>query len=143
MARRKNIESPEKLLELFNKWRDLVKNNPRMEYVLAQKTAEPVALPRERALTWQSFESWLFENHFIAKLEDYKKNRDNCYSEFSDVIAYIYAAMDSDKLDGAMVGVYNGNIVSQLLGLTTKSESQNTITLQNTTIKWGDKEINI
>jgi hypothetical protein len=75
------------------------------------------------------------------KFKNYEKDKDK--SEFFAVTHEIRRIIETQQFEGASVGAFNPNIIARKLGLSEKTESQNTITLQNTTIKWGDKEINI
>ena len=54
--RPKLIESPEKLMQIFEEYKAFTLANPRTKWVLSQKTAEMVAEPLRIPLTNEGFE---------------------------------------------------------------------------------------
>ena len=124
MGSKKNIETPEKLIELFKEFKEWCKSNPRIENVLLAKTGEIIEVPRERPLTWSRFDSWCNDKEIIHDLEDYRTNRDGRYSDYGGVITRIDREMYSDKYEGAAVGIYNPNIIARDLGLADKNETK-------------------
>ena len=131
IGRPKNLSSPKKLWDLFCDYYDLAKNNPveKEDFIRGGELAgSKIKIKLERPLTWAGFESMLRDRDIIAKMEDYKANREGKYSEFSEVIARIEQKMWDDKFSGASVGIYNANIIARDLGLTDKT--QNTITVE-------------
>ena len=73
--------------------------------------------------TWAGLDDYLFEKDVIAKLEDYKANKDGRYSEFTEVVTRIRGVMYDQKFRGAAVGAFKENIIARDLGLTDKTES--------------------
>jgi hypothetical protein len=63
MGRTKLIETPEKLMEIFEEYRAYTLDNPRHKWVLAQKTAEMVAEPLRVPLTNEGFEIFCYKNY--------------------------------------------------------------------------------
>jgi len=55
MGKHKYIETPEKMWELFESYRDWCKSNPRYQYSLSTKTGEATPVPLERPLTQVGF----------------------------------------------------------------------------------------
>ena len=53
---------------------------------------------------------------------DYASDRDNKYTEYSDIISHIRGIIEQDQLEGGIGEVYNANIISRLLGLADKQE---------------------
>lgn len=126
IGRPKNLSSPKRLWELFCDYYDLVKNNPaeREDFIRGGEMAgSKVKIKLEKPLTWAGFESMLRDRNILAKMEDYKTNKDNRYSDFAEVIARIEQKMWDDKFSGASVGIYNANIISRDLGLIDKTQS--------------------
>jgi hypothetical protein len=63
MGRTKLIETPEKLMEIFEEYRAYTLDNPRHKWVLSQKTAEMVAEPLRVPLTNEGFEIFCYKNY--------------------------------------------------------------------------------
>jgi hypothetical protein len=109
----KAIETPEKLLELFNpyKWHDYV-----------GKDAEEVWKKRERPITWIGFEGWLTEQGILTGLQHYEQNTNDAYTDYLPVIRVIKRQCSADVITGALAGVYNQNIAARLEGLKEQSD---------------------
>lgn len=121
MGKHKYIETPEKLMQLFNDYRTEVKSNPRFKYVLSQKTAEMIAEPLERPLTYEGFSVYCFNK--IGSIKHYFENRDDSYTDYVPVCKTIKETIRLDQIEGGMVGQYNPSITQRLNGLTEKTES--------------------
>ena len=122
MGKNKYIETPEKLLEFWNLYKADVKNNPRFKYILSQKTGEMVAEPLERPLTQVGFEAYCYRK-FGVTIRHYFDNQDNRYDEYCVICTHIVNERKDDQIDGGMVGQYNSSITQRLNGLTEKTES--------------------
>lgn len=96
-------------------------------------------IPTARPFTFGGFDEFLRRAEVIAKLEDYRKNRDGAYTEFSEVITRIENIIRTQKLEGAMVGAFDARIVSAELGLTQKVE----VELPVQKFKIGGKEVTL
>lgn len=79
-----------------------------------------VAIPRP--FIWQGLENHLRINGLMAKLDDYRANKDNNYESFSDILACIASIIQEQKYSGALVGTYNPNLIARDLGMSEKSE---------------------
>ena len=73
--------------------------------------------------TWEGFEDYLREHQIIAKLDDYRSNKEGRYSEFAEIITHIGKVMYDRKFRGAAVGAFNANIIARDLGLTDKTQT--------------------
>jgi len=62
---------------------------------------------------------------FISDLSHYERNPDGRYEDYRPIIKQIKAAIQSQQIGGAMVGVYNSNLTARLNGLTEKTENKN------------------
>ncbi len=133
MGNTKNIETPGKLYEYFGKYRADAKKSPKRENFYSSKLDKQVSVDREIPLTWVGFDVWLRKNKIIAKIEDYKANTNDKYSEFSDIIRAINDEIYNDKFNGAVAGIYQHNIIARDLGLVEKSETD--ITTKGESIK--------
>lgn len=122
MPTEKNIKTPELLYSHFEKYKKYAKDNPKYENVYNFKQDRIVAIPREIAYTWDGFEIWLRANKILAKLDDYKANLDNRYAAYTDIIHDINGEIRGDKMDGAIAGIFQHNIIARDLGLVETNE---------------------
>jgi len=121
VGRPRNLDNPEQLQALFERYKADVKANPRIKSVFGGKEFEERAEPLERPLTLEGFE--LFCYNEIGCVEDYFKNTDKRYNEFTPICTRIRKAIRQDQIEGGMVGQYNPSITQRLNGLTEKVES--------------------
>ena len=85
--RPKLIETPEKLMEIFEEYKAYCAANPRIKWVLSQKTAEMVAEPLRVPLTNEGFEIFCYNNY--SDVHHYMDNTDGRYSEYRTVCTHI------------------------------------------------------
>ena len=121
VGRPRNLDSPEQLSELFDKYKADVKANPRIKSVFGGKEFEERAEPLERPLTLEGFELFCFDR--VGCVEEYFRNKDKRYEEFVPICTRIRKAIRQDQIEGGMVGQYNPSITQRLNGLTEKVES--------------------
>lgn len=121
VGRPRNLDSPEQLSELFDKYKADVKANPRIKSVFGGKEFEERAEPLERPLTLEGFELFCFDR--VGCVEEYFRNKDKRYEEFTAICTRIRKAIRQDQIEGGMVGQYNPSITQRLNGLTEKVES--------------------
>jgi maltose-binding protein MalE len=124
MAKKKYIETPEKMWELFEAYRKDVKENPRYVYDYVGKDGTQVMKPLERPLTIEGFKNYCFEE--MGDITAYLVNRDERYSQYSTICSRIKEQIRQDQIEGGMVGQYNPSITQRLNGLTEKTENKNT-----------------
>lgn len=122
MGRPKSIESPEKLADLFNQYRQWADENPYLVHDFVGKDALEVERKKKRPITWIGFEAWLYRNGILQHLGHYEQNTNNAYEEFLPIIRALKGQCSSDIIDGALSGIYNQNIAARLEGLTEKKE---------------------
>jgi len=120
MPRGKNIETPEKMWELFSEYREWCKANPRYQYSLSTKTGEATPVPLERPLTQVGFRSYCAEKH--CSVNDYFANTEGRYSAFTTICTHIEEMIRQDQIEGGMVGQYNASITQRLNHLTEKTD---------------------
>jgi hypothetical protein len=135
----KNIESPQKLLQLFNEYKEWVKENPFLVHDFVGKDAVEVFKQKQRPITWQGFEGYLSERGIVSQLGQYERNKDNSYSDYLPIISHIKAQTSANIIDGAMSGVYNANLAARLQGLVDRSDvtTDGDKVTQNVIIDWG------
>jgi len=120
MAKKKYIETPEILLELFEKYKSKVHENPRYNYQLA-KDGSVVPIPLRVPLTMEGFRIFCYNE--IGSIKHYFENTDNSYSEYLPICSHIREEIRNDQIEGCMVGQYNASITQRLNGLTEKQET--------------------
>jgi hypothetical protein len=123
MGKRKYIETPEKMWQLFDAYRKEVKENPRFVYDYVGRDGNQVTKPLERPLTMEGFEMYVADIDGMPNdLSYYFANTDDRYTEYSAVCTRIRKAIRQDQIEGGMVGQYNPSITQRLNGLADKQE---------------------
>ena len=117
----KYIETPEKMWELFESYREWCKQNPRYSYSLSTKTGEATPIPLERPLTQVGFRSYAADKG--STVTDYFSNKDGRYSEYATICSRIEEAIRMDQIEGGMVGQYNPSITQRLNNLTERVDA--------------------
>jgi len=120
----KYIETPEKLWELFEAYKNNVKDNPRKKHTFVGKDGNSEFELLERPLTLDGFECWCADNNIIGDLSHYFANTDNRYTDYLTICSRIKKAIRNDQIEGGMVGQYNPSITQRLNGLVDKKETE-------------------
>lgn len=123
MPTKKNIQDPELLFDYFEQYKIWVKENPKKEHFFIPSLKKEISVRRDLPLTWDGFEIWLRRNKILSKLQDYKENKENRYTEYAYIIRAINQEIYQDKFTGAAVGLFNANIIARDLGLVDKKEN--------------------
>lgn len=117
----KYIETPLKLWQLFKEYEKYTKANPFEVQDFVGKDGDEVYRKKERCLTMEGFEIYLFEQEVISDLKDYFSNKENRYTSYAPVCSRIRLAIRRDQIEGGMSGLYNASITQRLNGLIEKS----------------------
>jgi hypothetical protein len=120
----KNIQTPEKLWELFIEYKEWVKSNPILKMVFVGKDGIKDYEERERPLTIDGFECYLYDKGVIGDLSHYFANTDNKYSDYLTICTRIRKSVRNDQIEGGMANIYNPSITQRLNGLTEKTETK-------------------
>jgi hypothetical protein len=123
VGRPRNLDSPEQLYELFERYKADVKANPRIKSVFGGKEFEERAEPLERPLTMEGFEVFCWD--IVGEVEQYFKNVDKRYSEYIPICSRIRKEIRNDQIEGGMVGQYNPSITQRLNNLKEQIEQTN------------------
>jgi hypothetical protein len=118
----KYIETPEKLMEYFEKYRSWRKKNGRKLSYYSKSVGDYVDKIVEAPVTWTGFQVWLRQNKIINGLEDYEKNDDGRYGDYAHVIRAIKDEIYEDKYTGAVCGLFKENIIARDLGLMERTD---------------------
>jgi hypothetical protein len=124
MGKPKYIETPEKMWEYFEQYRAYVKSNPIRVQDYVGKDAEMVYRDKERPLTIDGFECWLFDKGIIGDLSHYFANTNGAYTDYLTICHAIKKAVRTDQIEGGMAGVYNPSITQRLNGLVEKTQTE-------------------
>jgi len=121
MGKHKYIETPEKLLKMFEEFKEYTKSNPRYRHQLCQRTGEMVREPLEVPLTMEGFEVYCYKNYKVT-VSNYFDNRNDVYKDYYTICTYVKKEIRQDQIHGGMVGQYNPSITQRLNGLVEKSQ---------------------
>lgn len=119
----KNIETPERMMELFLAYKEKVKNNPILKHDFVGGAGKSVQRKIERPLTLEGFSVYCFENGIIKSVHDYFKNLNDAYADFSPICHTIKEMIRNDQIEGGMAGIYNPSITQRLNNLVERQES--------------------
>jgi hypothetical protein len=125
MGKHKYIETPDKLWEYFKEYKKETKKNPFLIKDWVGKDALDVYREKERPLTIEGFECWLFDNDIIGDLSHYFANTNNKYENYLTICLRVKKAVRQDQIEGGMAGVYNPSITQRLNGLVEKVQTDN------------------
>lgn len=139
MGKRKYIETPQKMWELFCSYRKEIKENP--IYIVEQKRGNTilpkdlsnvsketieqslnsiVKLPTQKPLTLVGFYNYAYETE--SDVHHYFENTEGRYEEYRGICSRIKNEIRQDQIEGGMCGIYNPSITQRLNGLTEKKE---------------------
>lgn len=141
MAKKKYIESPERMWELFQEYVSNIRGNP--IYLVEQKKgntsiklssdaegninfkppSDLVEIPARRPLTLEGFENYVADQDIIQDLGHYFANTDGNYKDYCTICSRIRRVIRQDQIEGGMVGIYNPSITQRLNSLVDKSET--------------------
>jgi hypothetical protein len=119
MGRNKLIETPQKLWDLFESYREYVINNPRT-IDKALQSGKVVKETLRVPLTMEGFELFCIKEG--SDSHHYFDNTENRYSEYGTICRTIKKAIRQDQIEGGMVGQYNPSITQRLNNLTEKTD---------------------
>jgi hypothetical protein len=122
MGKNKYIETPEKLWEHFENYKNETKSSPIKKHVFVGKDGNADYELIERPLTVDGFELWCWKNNIISDLSNYFANSNNKYAEYSTICSRIRKEVRNDQIEKGLAGIYNTSITQRLNGLTDKSE---------------------
>lgn len=126
-GKKKYIETPEKLWDLFCAYREETKSNPIKQHDFVGKDAISVYREKERPLTYEGLKSYC---HLHAStVNHYFENTDGAYQEYREVCTRIREEIRRDQIEGGMAGIYNPSITQRLNGLVDKSEEKKTVNI--------------
>jgi len=122
MAKHKYVESPEKLMQMWDEYKKSVDKDPEMEEIVNIKTGEIVHIAKKKPYLRSGFESFVYRTYgFLVK--QYLDNQDKLYSDYMGVITCIRNEWETDQVSGTMTGKYKApNLTARLNGLGDKQD---------------------
>jgi hypothetical protein len=124
MGRYKLIESPEKMWQLFCDYKAKAKSSPILVQDFVGKDGTEVKRERERPLTMEGFECFVWDEGVVEGVEQYFSNRDGRYSDFVGICTRIRRSIREDQISGGMAGIYNPSITQRLNNLVEKTDTK-------------------
>jgi len=128
MGRNKHIETPDKLWEYFLSYKTEVKSKPFLIKDWVGKDAVDVYREKEKPLTIEGFECWLYDQNIISDLSQYFANTEQRYTDYQTICSRVKKAVRQDQIEGGMAGVYNPSITQRLNNLVEKTETKHDVT---------------
>jgi hypothetical protein len=123
MGRPRNVETPEEMTALFEKYVKSIIPRFKVEYV--GKDGERVETPLKTPLTFEGFKDFCWDEN-IGDVEQYFTNLNEAYTDFLGVCSRIKNKIRRDQIEGGMVGQYNPSITQRLNNL--KETTETTVT---------------
>jgi hypothetical protein len=118
-GRPRNIETPERLLELFEEYIEYAKANPMHRVHYNDKKDKQVDVPLHVPITFLGFELYLYKTYKFPSLSNYE---DGTVDGFKPTIRYIRDYCFENNFAGAAVGLFNARLISTRLGLIAKQQ---------------------
>lgn len=112
----KYIETPEKMWQLFEAYRDSRKPREIQKATPKGVVSEFHTPP----LTMEGFENYCFEH--ASTIDHYFRNETGSYDAYRPICSHIKKLIRQDQIEGGMVGQYNPSITQRLNGLTEKTD---------------------
>lgn len=123
MAKKKYIETPQKMWDLFQQYRNEIKSNPIRKTVKGNKSFIISDEELQRPLTIEGFEVWCFEHDIISDLGKYFSNDGGAYEDYRTICAIIKRVIRTDQIEGGMAGIYNPSITQRLNNLVDRTDA--------------------
>ena len=120
----KYIETPEKMWELFQEYKDWAKQNPILVHDFVGKDGDSVERRKERPLTIEGFENYCSNLDIIEDLSQYFANTEDRYKDYQTICSRIRKNIRQDQIEGGMAGIYNPSITQRLNNLVEKTQTE-------------------
>lgn len=127
-GRTKAIGSPEQMWQLFQDYVAYTKKNPIKVKDWVGGMGKQIVREKERPLTLEGFELYVWEKGIVEGVEQYFSNREGRYQDFVGICSLIRKQIRQDQIAGGMAGIYNPSITQRLNGLVEKTENKHEVT---------------
>lgn len=118
----KKIETPEMMYQLFEEYKKEVKSNPFQVMDYVGKDAMLVYREKEKPLTMEGFNIYVFKKGIAHNLKHYFANTNNKYRKYLTICSHIREEIRQDQIAGGMSGIYNPSITQRLNNLVEKQQ---------------------
>jgi hypothetical protein len=118
-----NSYTPEELCNKFNEYFEFMKTQTwhKTDAIKSGDMAgETIFIPIKTPLSRKSF--CIFANISEDTLRNYASNKES-YTQYFDLCTRALEIIDNNQIEGALVGIYNPNIVARLNGLTERVDN--------------------
>jgi hypothetical protein len=130
--KKKYIESPERLWELFEEYLTDLKENPIRVHDFVGKDALEVYRFKERPVTMEGFRVFGYKNNVTVK--HYFDNLNGSYDSYCTICTRIKDYIRCEQVEGGMAGIYNPSITQRLNNIVEKQEIENKVETVKTII---------
>ena len=126
MGKKKYIESPEEMWNLFVGYKQQVKSNPTIIKDWVGKDAEEIYREREKPLTMVGFECYVCDNTEISypDLTNYFDKNNPSFANYIPISSRITAEIKNDQISGGMTMIYSQSLTARLNNLSEKTETK-------------------
>ena len=122
----KYIETPEKLLAMWDEYKEYVDSSPD-KIQKATNNGVQTEMVRKPYLR-QGFEAFVYRKYGFNVCQ-YLDNQDNAYTDYLGVITCMRREWENDQISGTLTGRYKApNLTARLNGLTDKQEHKVNVT---------------
>jgi hypothetical protein len=122
MAKKKYIETPDKMWQLFLDYAEHTKDHPITVKDFIGPKAITVHRELQKPLTMEGFENFVANEGLNENLDQYFANREDRYGDYVSICSRIRKSIRQDQIEGGMTGIYNTSITQRLNNLTEKHE---------------------
>lgn len=126
MGKRKYIETPEQLWDLFVNYKKQTKSKPKLVQDYVGKDAEMVYREKEVPLTMVGFECFVLDNvekMTYPDLTEYFEGKNESYKDYFPISSRIRKEIESDLTTGGLTMIYSQNLTARITGLVDKTET--------------------
>lgn len=119
MGKKKYIESPQKLWELFVDYKKSVKDNPVLVQDYVGKDADEVFRKKEQPLIFDGFECFVMDNTKInyPDLSEYFELKNESYKDYFPICSRIKKEIRHDQMKLGLLNLINPSITQRLNNL--------------------------
>lgn len=124
MGKRKYIETPEKLWNLFCAYKKEIESTPFKVPDWVGKDAVQVKREHMKTLTMEGFECYVMDHTRITypDLTEYFEGKNDSYSDYFPICSRIKREIRRDQLEKGLAGLANQSITQRINNLVDKSE---------------------
>ena len=126
MGKKKYIETPEMMWELFLSYKKEINESPLTQKDWVGKDAKVVDREYTRALTMEGFECYVMDNSKVTypDLTEYFEGKNESYKNYFPICSRIRREIRRDQIEKGLAGLINPSITQRLNGLTDKAQTE-------------------